>query len=452
MRARREITWNSPLLLGTLLLCNAARCLAQVSPEEVRSPQLKALERTYFDELKALNHDIQSLKFTFPLVINRFVGLDPQQQRGADTRGLEFVRFHEHTVLKVSGDYNAAFSSAKLSQNQRADRVLSEVVEPILRLIPKYFAGKSDFDGIGFEIVYHVHSSSKKYEYEGKEILALVFSRVDALRFLMLHEEGQRQEILNNSEIFVDGKEFGLALGGRDPLTASETEKTKTAHLSHHQSGDSSSPETGNSVVLRPNEPLQVPGTRASDLKLGVRLPEPPAVERRSLPSAPEPKTNQGPAQAELDVILAKYQAQLNGLTKEGEARFHFVNYAPPSFIAFRNQIYLQLTLRNPTPFDKDQTSIYKRSAQTFDLFLAPMLKDILSKVPSTQEIAGLDVTVLTQFAQASSSSSEAIEFVCPYPALEQFIAYQITNQDFINQSVVLLNGVRIALNLQQVE
>jgi hypothetical protein len=434
------------------LICNAACCLAQVSPAEVRSPQLKALERTYFDELKALNHDIQSLKFAFPLVISRFVGLDPQQQRGSDTRGLEFVRFHERSVLKVSGNYNAAFSADKLSQNQRADRVLSDVIEPILQLMPKYFAEKSDFDAIGFEIVYHVHRASKKYEYEGKEILALVFSRADALRFLRSPEEPQRQQILNNSEIFVDGKEFGLALGGRDPLTVSQMEKTKTASLSHDLSSNSSPPETGNNVVLRANEPSHLPGVRNSDMQVGVRLTEPPVLERHSPPNAPAPKTNQGPAQAELDAIQAKYQAQLNALAKEGEARFHFVNYAPPSFITFRDQIYLQLTLRNPTPFDKDQTSIYRRSARTFDLFLAPILKDILSKVPSTQEIAGLDVTVLTRFAQASSSSSEAIEFVCPYPVLEQFITYQITNQDFINQSVVLLNGVRIALNLQQVE
>src|SRR5215471_795780 len=96
----RETIGNSLIFLGALFICNAACCLAQVSPAEVRSPQLKVLERTYFEELKAMNHEIQSLKFAFPLVINRFVGLDPQEQRATDTRGLEFVRFHERNVLK----------------------------------------------------------------------------------------------------------------------------------------------------------------------------------------------------------------------------------------------------------------------------------------------------------------------------------------------------------------
>jgi hypothetical protein len=35
---------------------------------------------------------------------------------------------------------------------------------------------------------------------------------------------------------------------------------------------------------------------------------------------------------------------------------------------------------------------------------------------------------------------------------LRQFADAEITNQDLINQSAVLVNGIRIALNLQQVE
>lgn len=125
------------------------------------------------------------------------------------------------------------------------------------------------------------------------------------------------------------------------------------------------------------------------------------------------------------------------------------VAYAPPTL--FRDQIYLQLTLRNPVPFDKNQSSIHKRAAQSFDLFLAPLLKDLVSIAPAGPQISGFDITVLNQFA-STTSSSEAVEFICPYPALQQFTDYRITNQDLINQSVVLVNGVRIALNLQQVE
>ena len=48
--------------------------------------------------------------------------------------------------------------------------------------------------------------------------------------------------------------------------------------------------------------------------------------------------------------------------------------------------------------------------------------------------------------------TSEAIEFICPRAALKQFVNAEITNQQLLDQSVVLVNGVRIALNLQLVE
>jgi hypothetical protein len=43
----------------------------------------------------------------------------------------------------------------------------------------------------------------------------------------------------------------------------------------------------------------------------------------------------------------------------------------------------LQLTLRNTLRVDPEKSSIYKRAAQTFALFLAPRMKDILDEVPA---------------------------------------------------------------------
>ena len=49
-------------------------------------------------------------------------------------------------------------------------------------------------------------------------------------------------------------------------------------------------------------------------------------------------------------------------------------------------------------------------------------------------------------------SISEAREFICPRKALKQFVNAEITNQQLLDESMVLVNGVRIALNLQLVE
>src|SRR5690348_6685209 len=160
--------------------------LAQVSPPEVTNPQLKALESEYLQKLIALNRQISAEKHPFPFVLSRYVGVDPKNQAGRDTRGLEFVRFHEQTLLKFSGNYNAAFSAQRLNRNQRADSVFADVIAPILRLLPEYFAGSSDFDGFGFEISYHVSEANGKADYEGRESLVVVMGVSDALHFPQL--------------------------------------------------------------------------------------------------------------------------------------------------------------------------------------------------------------------------------------------------------------------------
>jgi len=154
-----------------------------------------------------------------------------------------------------------------------------------------------------------------------------------------------------------------------------------------------------------------------------------------------------------VDALREKYQSVLDILQREGTAKFQFVDYAPPSFIIIRDQAALQATLRNPEGYDRDLTSIYKQAARTFDLFLAPRLRWIVSKIPDTADFGSLDISIVNELTSAKSEkSSEAIEFILPVKETRQFTAADITNQDLIDRSIVLVNSVRIALNLAQVE
>ena len=428
---------------------------SQVSPAEILSPQLKAAETKYLTQLQSLNRAIASTKFPFSFVISRYVGLDPKSQAGIDTRGVEFVKFHDRVVLKISGNYNAAFNSDRLSQNQRVGRVFNDVIVPILGLLPKEIPIDVTCDAIGFEISYHVQTGSRNYEYEGKEILAVVLDKADAFSYLSLPGDSERQNILNRSGVYVNGKEFGLALGQRKPFSLEELDRPASPRQA---SPSAQSPVSSNSS---PDNRLS---TINQDLPLALQksTAQVSADPRLTLPGSnggtghekADTLTPPPPAatQADADRLQAKYQSQLDVLGKEGAEKLHLAEYAPPDFVIFRNQVFLQLTLRNPQRFDKDAGSIYKRAAQSFDLFLAPQLKALLAKVPADPELGGLDITVLNQLAAKPQPSSEAIEFVCPVKPLRQFADAEITNQDLINQSTVLVNGVRIALNLQQVE
>lgn len=269
------------------------------------------------------------MKFPFLLIPSRYVGLDPKDQQGADQRGLEFVRFHDRTILKVSGNYNAAFNADLLTQNQRANRVLDDVVVPILTVLPKFFPKSTDFDAFGFEISYHVRRHSQHYGYEGKENLVLVFSKGNAFAYLKAQRESQKQEILSASEVFVDGKEFGLALGERDPIMVEDVDKTGPAQVS--------------ATVEKDSAQSAQKETRSSDQALSVRLPGsdqdlPPGLRPTRVEetvnaikmSSQNAAASAVRTKADVDALQNKLQPQFDALAKEGAAKFHFVDYAPP--------------------------------------------------------------------------------------------------------------------------
>ena len=438
---------SSALILVALLLTIAGDTFGQVSPAEIINPQLKAAEAKYFSQLKSLNHAIEATKFPFPFYLSRYVGLDPAQQAEADSRGIEFVRFHERVVLKITGNYNAAYNAVLLAQNQRATHVFEEVITPILQLVTQEIPADVTCDAIGFEISFHTRSQKTNYDYEGKEILVAVLAPADAFAFSQAQSDQDRQEILNRSEIYLDGNLFGLALYQANPFDLEALGRTTTptppeTAVNSSRGGSLVGPKVVTDFTS-PTTRTEAGGKIASS---GPGTPAPPAPPAPVNPAAP------AATQSDADRLQSKFQPQLDAYAKELASRFHSVDYAPPSFGVFRNQIVLQITLRNTSRFNRDTTSIYKRAAQSFDLFLGPQLKDLLEKIPAGWEFNALDISVLNQLSPDTKTSSEAIEFVFPLQIARKFVDSDITNQQLIDQSVVLVNGMRISLDLQRVE
>ena len=435
--------------MGLAIGFSAAPVSAQVNPAEILNPDLKALEESYFQQLKTLNQTIARTKFPFPFYLSRFVGLNPAQQAEADSRGLEFVRFQDRVILKVTGNYNAAYDTARLTQNERAASTFRTVVLPILDQLTAVLPQDLACDGIGFEISHHTRTRDRSYDYEGKEILVVVFDRDDAWTLSHTSADSKRQEIVSRSKIFVSGTEFGLSLTERDPLNVQTLPRSIPVKPDATSSARSpTTPFRSSLLKSNPSLPSASPVVPAPVDAVPVgpnpALPSPKAVPPQ--PASPPP------TQADCDRLGEKFQSQLAALSKDGAAKFHFVNYAPPTFVVFRDQIALQMTMRNSIQFGPAKGSIYKRAAQSFDLFLAPQLKDLSDKISPDLEFQLFDFSVLNKLSPGAKGASEAIEFICPRAALKQFVDAAITNQQFLDQSFILVNGVRIALNLQLVE
>ena len=448
---------RSLLTLALLLAVCAIPAAAQVSPNEILNPDLKALEQTYFQQLIGINQSIAKIKFPFAFYLSRYVGLDPGKQAEADSRGLEFVRFQDRAILKITGNYNAAYDTLRMTQNERGAATFRTVILPILNVVTTALPEDLGCDGIGFEIAHHARTNDHSYDFEGKETLVVVLDRADAWAMSRAASDAERQEVLNRSKVFVSGKDYGLSLTERDPVNVQTLSRSIPAKPDATSSARSST-LTSHSVLLKPANSAPIPQPSAS-ISTSAPAESAPAkagntkpASTAATPAADPPAAAPAATQDDTDRLDEKYQSQLGALAKEGAVKFHFVAYAPPTFVLFHDQIALQMTLKNSQPFGPAKGSIYKRAAQSFDLFLAPLLKDISERVSPDVEFQLFDFSVLNKLSATAKETSEAIEFICPRKALKQFVNAEITNQQLLDQSFVLVNGVRIALNLQLVE
>jgi hypothetical protein len=434
-RARRCV-W-----LAAISLCGGVGAAAQVSPNEILNPQLKALEKQYFAQLKTINQEIARTNFPFRFYLSRVVGLDPSQQVEADTRGLEFRRFQDRITLKATGNYNAAYDSKQFTRNERAARTFRDVFLPILQAITRNIPPDVDCDTIGIEVGYHVRDVGKSYDYEGRDILVVVLDRKDAFQMVLEKDDNARQDVLNRSMVFLGGEEYGLSLLDRDPMAVDSIARSKSSKIDATSTAGSS---TSASRLIRSN-PNLLPSAASGNPVDSSAVSSPKVDLSQSKPAV---------TPADADKLQAQFQPQLDALSKEGREKFGFVEYDPPAFVVVSKQMVLQMTLKNTARFDPEKSSIYKRAAQTFDLFVAPKMKDVLDLIPGDLPVDYYDFSVVNSLDSASGGKerSEAIEFLLPHNLARKFANSDITNQELLDKGQVLVNGVRIALNLQAAE
>jgi hypothetical protein len=387
------------LLVGGLLFAAVTSALSQVSPTEVLNPRAKAAEQKYLPHLVSLQQSIGASDFPFTFRLARYLDAKPGQRAALDSNGIEFVSFQQRVVLKVSGFYRVAYNSVQLSQNARASQVMQEAILPILRLVTKQIPQGNDYDGIGFEVLYDARDTRGSYDFEGHEVLTAVFTPERARALANAKTDAERQEIINDSDIYVNSKPFGLELGQQEPLNLEAIKPPVPEKTEDWSSSVSDSLRR----AVADSEPTLTPAisrTRPASL--------PAAVDQAALPAdgAPMPETD-------------------------------------------GDQKLLHFTMQNTLSFERGESSIYKRAAQSFDLFLAPELKGISKSIPTDASLDALHFSVLNNLG---AEKSETIEYICPMDSMRAFVENKITSQDLINRSMVLVNGVRIGLTLQLVE
>lgn len=138
---------------------------------------------------------------------------------------------------------------------------------------------------------------------------------------------------------------------------------------------------------------------------------------------------------------------------KELDPQAHFVAYASQSFVAFRQGIYLELSLNTTLP-ESAGGSRYKLAAMAFDDHVAHLIRPTLAYFKEESKFDGISFSTTVHLAGLSPAAGkiEAVEFFFPFAALRCYEKYDCTGQQLVDTGAVLINGERVALDLQVAE
>ncbi len=431
MSTRKSKCWWTALVVVGIASIAAAQVL---TPAEIKSPEMRALQEKYFKQLETVGVEVQGHIFPFPFYFSRVLDLEQAQQERADQRSLRFDNYGGMTVVELTGNYFASYSTALVNKSHRAARTFQDVMLPILEIMVPAFRDNPDVEGFAMEISHHIRGKTMGMNAEHPENLVLALSKDAAIRLVTAKSESDRQAAVLDGHFYFNGEPFLLYLTDQaaqdaakqlDKDDAGTPLKNAGSGRNSNASGSTSSPRTS-----RPSAP-----------------PTPP---RDTSPEA-------------LAKIQAADQKMIDLVAKELDPQAHFVSYAPPAMIAFRRAAYLEFSVNTTMP--SVAGSRYKLAALAFDDHIVHLVRPMMAYFKGDLDFDGIAFsTTIHQDdkpgatkansvpAPSTTQGNEAVEFFFPADALRCYEAYDCTGQQLIDQGSVLINGERVSLDLQIAE
>ncbi|MGA2877603.1 MAG: hypothetical protein ABSG13_01495 [Bryobacteraceae bacterium] len=378
-----------------------------LSPAEIVDPALRALQQKYLQELKAAAVDITAHQYPYKFYLSRTLDVTEKQELQTDQRSIRFAQFQGHTVLQVTGNYFAAYSDQSMDRRQRFQRTYTDVMLPILRATVPVLQNEPEVTALAIEVSHHVRKQVMGIGMERPENVVLIVPREVAAQLAASKGAEDEIAVLSQCSEYVDGEPSAL-WGEPAP------EQLEVA--------------------------AQLPAKQPS-------APSPVAAAVKS------PLPSRDLSAEALQQAQASFQTLLDRMVRELDAQAHFISYAPPTLIAFRNASYLQLSVTT-TLAPSDSGSQYRIAALAFDRHVSHLLRPTLAFFNEGPQFDGIvfSSTVHLPGQSEDSALTESVEFFFPMSELRRYQQYDITGQQLINAGFVLINGERVGLELQNAE
>ena len=415
---QNRAAWFGQAVFAVLLLLANVAPAQVVSPADIKDPALRALQQQYLEDLGRAGEDILSTQFDYPFYLSRKLDLDQARQQVADQHSIRFDTYQGKTVVAITGNYYAAYSSQKISSEQRARSTFLNVGMPILKAAVPRFQNNQQVQGFAIEISHHIVGKVMGVSMEHPENLMVYLPRSAAIKLLAAKDETAQQAALLQGEVFLNAQPISIWLNDSVPPAAVSDDAN--ANLP----GDAA--KTGAEVAPIPSSPPK--------------------------PKEPPPPPPRDTSKEALAAVQLSNQPIVDQIVKEMEPQAHFVTYAPPKYVAFRQGIYLESSVNTTLPMTA-AGSRYKLAATAFDDHIAHLLRPMLGYFKDTKEFDGFGFsTNIHLVGKGAPASTEAVEFFFPLTALRCYEKYDCTGQQLLDAGTVLINGERVGLDLQIAE
>ena len=425
---------NKANWLGFFLFVASASLAQVVSPVEIKDPGLRALQQQYLDDLRLAGQDILATQFDYPFYLSRKLDLDQAQQLHADQHSIRFDTYNGKTVLAITGNYYAAYSAEKINPDQRARSTFLNVVMPILRAVVPRFQNNQHVQGYAVEISHHILGKVMGVSMERPENLLVFLPQSGALKLLASKDNDSQEAALLQGQVFLNAQPVTIWLNGAGPQLAA------SGHAEDTSANTQSGPTQGGVEVVPPSKGSEALASATSASLSPLKPKEPPALPARDT------------SKQALSSLQISNQQLVDQIVKDLESQAHFVSYAPPKFIAFRQGIYLELSL-NTALLDSAAGSRYKLAALAFDDHIAHLIRAVLAYFKDEQQFDGIGFsTTIHLSGKTATSGAEAVELFFPFTALRCYEGYDCTGQQLIDAGTVLIDGERVSLDLQIAE
>ncbi len=396
---------RSSILLGMLSAALSCDAPAQVlSPAEITDPAMKGLQQTHLKELHEITAALTTHQYPYHFYFSRKLDLTLHDQERSDQRSIQFDKFRGQTVLKITGNYFAAYSAERMTREDRARQTFTEVMLPILQAAVPALARTDVPDAFALEISHHVVRKVLGVDNESMENVVLILPRASAGRLIEATDEAGRIAAVDEGTAYLNAIPISFWPGD-----------------------------------VKDGPPVQVSMIAAPPAARPVIAPVPAAP-----PAPPHPTST--PAKLE-----EEYRDTVARMLKDLDSQAHFVPYAPPSFIAFRNGQYLQIPMATALTAS-DSGSQYKLAALAFDRHVAHLIRPFLGYFKDSVDFTGVDFSTSIHLGGAKDDTSESVEFIFPLSALRSYAQYDLTGQQLLDAGFVLINGERAGIDLQVAE